>query len=998
MDEHAPALHNSLKDTENLVRGVVSSMMVPRQTKRHSHGVRRSSTTTASSSNVTPKHRDHTRHSSLTHGSTNGTATPTMDEISLLINRLASERQKTHHLQTELTQAHVDLAFQTKRSEDADERLKELRKKEEQGSTKRKEMEIQISKMKEQLKFLKSQYDAAVEEIKRAQKDINALSDERQKAIDEVVREKEKVRKLQEERRLREAREQGYKEGVKEGREEGVKKGMDTGRKYGIKDGQKAEKHKQNRAMRDLVQEIIERPNEQPTQDIQPQPKVRETHHVVDLDTPPSEGRANRNAEQEIGFGRARPVEVVPATYPGASVDPTRYTAPPSVLPATAPLSRHQFDQYHPNGRAQSSPDNPNYNLLNGGQDIIEATPRLSSRQGNRVSAPPRIHTDFRNSNERPPSADRAQRNWGGGVLGHGPSAGIQHHNRHRSGSGGNRGGRDTITPPSTSTQGRSTPLEEYGILNNPAGGRASASGGLREQVNEMTPIMEGGSEPAPSPVAAYFPGAAMGSRPPSQQQASHPGRIGPTEGVAYVPPTMRSHSSPTVVAAPNGHRNAADQGVNWRGTTQPPTQHRHAGRKPASGDASGSDRYGNPAHGVHTRSQSYSIAPQHHAAPTSARTGGHLHGSSVSEPRTMDNIPPPIEVMESTPPTMAATRNNKMAAAGDTLMGSPSFRPVPGTSADPIPSPHPPRSPLTAQTELRREDFIPNDPGGGKYHPRHHRNGSFNATPGGGIPSPQPPHFDQSPNIAHPTPRRHSSALDFEPEEIVVHPSGTTPVGSEYDLSGRPLEAVEESMKMNKPSRSKEAKRRRRQGYADYDDEVPQIDGLGYGPQDLDPPRTTRSRVQSMYGIKPREQAGHSPSMPKRTPAYEAAPLPPPKSARMMSGRLPGPSGGYGVGVPPAPSPQKSTTSSQARRAMEEDLDTPIEPYNPDRREHYVDHDDDHDVRELNIDLLDRRADEWDQRSGQFAPKKLPPASDEVMEIVPVRPTLLIRVSICDH
>jgi len=161
---------------------------------------------------------------------------------------------------------------------------------------------------------------------------------------------------------------------------------------------------------------------------------------------------------------------------------------------------------------------NPNINILTGGQGLAEPGPGMSSRQGNRSSIPANINTN-----------PLGQRSWGGGVVGTGNyRAPI----RPRSDSGGTRGGRSTVTPPSASTQDRSTPLDNYDILRNSnaphqgggsSGGRMSAGGTLREQPPVMTPIMEGGSEPGPSPVAPYFQDAAMGVRvptqPPNQQQ-----------------------------------------------------------------------------------------------------------------------------------------------------------------------------------------------------------------------------------------------------------------------------------------------------------------------------------------------------------------------------------------------------------------------------------------------------------------------------------------------
>jgi hypothetical protein len=191
------------------------------------------------------------------------------------------------------------------------------------------------------------------------------------------------------------------------------------------------------------------------------------------------------------------------------------------------------------------------------------------------------------------------------------------------------------------------------------------------------------------------------------------------------------------------------------------------------------------------------------------------------------------------------------------------------------------------------------------------------------------------------------------------------------------------------KPSSAAD-KRRRREGYVDYDDNVPEITTIGYGVHEAEPPNTTRSRVQSMYGIKETPQYESAPPLPKpngKTPMYESAPLPLPKSARMMQPKLPKhqtahshSSYGFGTNGAPGHSPAvRSMSSSQYKAEMEMDLDAPIVPYGQAHEE------DGHSEHFADIDKLDEAAERYDARSGKFLPTSLPTMVDGGMEIIPV-------------
>jgi hypothetical protein len=1022
MEEHGSAIADSFHDnTAALVRGIVASTLANGH-KKKSH--RKSSNST--STTHTPKnHRNPHRSASLSYASP---TSPSVDEISSLINRLANERQKTATLQASLNQVQSEVAFQSKRLDDAETRVSDMKKKEEEANARRKKMEVELGKVKEQLRFLKTQYDGAVAEITKAQKEIDNLDEERHRAVEEAVREREKVRRLLEERKLREAREEGYQEGKRLGMEEGVKMGKQEGRKYGLRDGKEVERERQKKAMKDLVQDdeaYEDHPIRAPSPPRMPSPRIRETYNVVDTTTPGLD-------ERPAALGRSQSLNVGPSVAPAfhvappvVALDPKGQTANILGLPVMPNGPTPTTSLYNQDNRPFAGPSNPNTNILAGATEFPEPDPIV--HKGNRTSAPPRMNT-----------TPTDKRSWGGGVIGTGQ--GYRAPARYRSNSGGTQGGgRGTVTPPSVSSHGRSTPMDQYDLFDRDrhsfdhrgAGGtdqmrrgngrdNRDSLGGFRQPVNEMTPITEAGSEVGPSPVRAYFGDAAMGVKPPTQTMNDIPHTTNPNQSHSYAPPRL---GSPQPSPAPASTQKLRDSERVGRRSAQPhsSSQNRHTQRKPVpqqhpNGDASAPGR--NPA--------------------------GHLssHGRTSSAMASRSDIPaslPPIEINTGTPPTVSKDRSTKMAMAGPALMGSPAFvtkeldygtGPDPGSRSPhngfangsgaftqshnrhefgpggtPIASPKPMRSPLSLQRDITVDDVRASDPSGGQYRPpssqqygfggqrngrasangmKHQRAASmstadkYNSQPppsprfGSQHPPRSPSHYAQNTlptptnqfnsTLAHPTPRRYSSALDMSPEEIAILPSGQTPVSDIFNTqdSYRPGS----TQGKGKGRASAEEKKRRREGFVDYDDEIPQIRSLGYV-QEQEPPQTTRSQVQSLYGIP------KTPKGPMRTPQYESAPSPPPKSARMLSGRLP-----HQSQPSPEPSPQRSQTSSQFRREMEEDLDTPIHPYDPTRN-----HQEEINPNVLDIDILDEKADDWDQRSGKFLPHK----PSQTFSVVPV-------------
>jgi len=74
----------------------------------------------------------------------------------------------------------------------------------------------------------------------------------------------------------------------------------------------------------------------------------------------------------------------------------------------------------------------------------------------------------------------------------------------------------------------------------------------------------------------------------------------------------------------------------------------------------------------------------------------------------------------------------------------------------------------------------------------------------------------------------------------------------------------------------------------------------------------------------------------------------------------------------------------------MEEDLDTPLYPYDHETRNYVGNHPDHHeedhsDPRILDVGRLEKKAEGWVQSGSKFLPRNPPQTYEDVLEIVPV-------------
>jgi len=90
-----------------------------------------------------------------------------------------------------------------------------------------------LTRTQEQLQVTKSQFDASVKEIERAQGEIDALDKERQEAEESARCAKERARDLLLEMKTQDARRQGWETGRKLGLEEGIRSGKMEDRNTG---------------------------------------------------------------------------------------------------------------------------------------------------------------------------------------------------------------------------------------------------------------------------------------------------------------------------------------------------------------------------------------------------------------------------------------------------------------------------------------------------------------------------------------------------------------------------------------------------------------------------------------------------------------------------------------------------------------------------------------------------------------------------------------------
>jgi hypothetical protein len=482
IDERAPTIQDPLQNSDALIHRIPDSTMRPSSSNRRnsrrgtSHGTSASLSSVnsatliapASQSSDTSSHNDHVRHASTSaiNGATH--STPIVDEISKLIFRLATE----------------------------------------------------VSKMREQLRFIKAQYESAIEQISKGQDVINSLEEKHGRAVDEARREREKVRLLEEEIKLKEAQEAGHKKGRGLGMEEGIERCATEGR--GVEDGREAEPERLEKATRDLVEDDQTYEPQPPRDGIQESSELHEIYNRVGDETPGLSNSSSHNVNPTIS-----PVVTVdpqtntfnviglPLLQTGNPITVTYMPAVPASLsidPSASVGNREQPNRGHglPNYSVSSPQDNPNISILSRFEDeLVMSAPRLSREafigtRDNQTSAPSRINSSsVDRDGER--SDPTQQRSWGGRVVGNGQ--GYRAPIRQRSGSGGTNGttgtgvsrtpARASVTP-SFSSLDRSALLDQHGD-------RGSYGGRLTSQVAEMTPITEAGSDLGPMPTPAYY-------------------------------------------------------------------------------------------------------------------------------------------------------------------------------------------------------------------------------------------------------------------------------------------------------------------------------------------------------------------------------------------------------------------------------------------------------------------------------------------------------------
>ena len=156
-----------------------------------------------------------------------------------LLRKLSREQKRTAQLNAQLTLLEHELKKENERAVRNERELHDIRSQVSAAALARREAEHMLTRTQEQLQVAKSQFDAAVKEIDRAQGEINALDKERQEAEASARRARERARDLLLEMKIQDARRQGWEEGRKQGIEEGVRGGEMEGSRHGRHDGAK---------------------------------------------------------------------------------------------------------------------------------------------------------------------------------------------------------------------------------------------------------------------------------------------------------------------------------------------------------------------------------------------------------------------------------------------------------------------------------------------------------------------------------------------------------------------------------------------------------------------------------------------------------------------------------------------------------------------------------------------------------------------------------------
>ena len=156
-----------------------------------------------------------------------------------LLRKLSREQKRTAQLNAKLTLLEHDLKKENERAARNERDVQDIRSQMSAATVARREAEHMLTRTQEQLQIARSQFDAAVKEIERAQTEIDALDKERQEAEYSARRARERARELLLDMKIQDARRQGWEEGRKQGLEEGIRGGEVEGSRHGRRDGTK---------------------------------------------------------------------------------------------------------------------------------------------------------------------------------------------------------------------------------------------------------------------------------------------------------------------------------------------------------------------------------------------------------------------------------------------------------------------------------------------------------------------------------------------------------------------------------------------------------------------------------------------------------------------------------------------------------------------------------------------------------------------------------------
>lgn len=156
-----------------------------------------------------------------------------------LLRKLSREQKRTAQLNAQLTLLEHELKKENERAARNEREVQDIRSQMSAATVARREAEHMFTRTQEQLHTARSQFDAAVKEIERAQAEIDVLDKERQEAEDSARRARERARELLLEMKIQDARRQGWEEGRKQGLEEGIRGGEMEGSRHGRHDGTK---------------------------------------------------------------------------------------------------------------------------------------------------------------------------------------------------------------------------------------------------------------------------------------------------------------------------------------------------------------------------------------------------------------------------------------------------------------------------------------------------------------------------------------------------------------------------------------------------------------------------------------------------------------------------------------------------------------------------------------------------------------------------------------